>query len=313
MISVIMPAYNVEKYIARSVESVLAQTYGDFELLIVDDGSTDGTGRIADEWAKKDERIGVIHQENGGVAAARNSALEAAKGDFVAFLDADDLWDATFLEKTYAKINACGGDFVYARTEERFADGRTSEIGSQRLQEGKFGSFSYPTGECRLPFHISAVLIRRSLIDRFNIRFPVGIRFSEDTAFYFLVLSVTEAVCVPEILTYYCRRNDSANGRSWNPREWADNVVALERIEGFVAQNYPEGMAVFRKMEIYRAYRFILACAKRGFIEEAKEYVARWRPWLEEFVQGDGKFLDRLKCRGMLAADGAYIGLIGKV
>lgn len=313
MISVIMPAYNVKKYLERSVESVLAQTYGDFELLVVDDGSTDGTGIIADALAEKDSRVVVIHQANGGAAAARNRGLDAARGEFVALLDADDLWDEAFLEKTYAKAVDCGGDFVYANTEERFADGRTNFIGSLQPLEEKFDGFLHRTGEYRQPFHTSAVLIRRSLIERFHIRFPVGIRFSEDTAFFLEVLSVTKTACVPETLFYYCRRDDSANGRPWNPREWESTVVIFERIADFVERNYPDGMAAFRKMRNYRTYRFVLDCAKRGFIAEAKEYAARWHSWLKEFAQGDGRFMDRLKCRGLIAADGAYIRLIGKM
>ncbi len=96
-ISVIMPAYNVEQYLAASVESVLAQTYRDWELVIVDDGSTDRTGRIADEYAARDPRVRVIHQRNGGLSAARNTAMRYARGEFFALLDSDDLWDPDFL------------------------------------------------------------------------------------------------------------------------------------------------------------------------------------------------------------------------
>lgn len=313
MISVIMPAYNVEKCIGRSVESVLAQTYSDFELLIVDDGSTDRTGKIADALAEKDGRIIVIHQANGGAAAARNKGLEAAKGEFVAFLDSDDLWDKAFLEQTYTKMIVCGGDFVYANTEERFVDGHTNFIGSIHPLEEKMDGFMSKTGEYQQPFTTIAVLIRRSLIEKYNIRFPVGMRFSEDTAFFLQVLSIAKTACVPKILAYYCRRVDSTNGRPWTPREWESTVVIFERIADFVERNYPEGMKAFRKMRNYRTYRFVLDCAKRGFISEAKEYAARWQSWLEEFSQGDGKFMDRLKCRGLMAANGAYISLIGKL
>ena len=313
MISVIMPAYNVENYITRSVESVLTQTYGDFELIVVDDGSADGTGKSADSLAERDSRMTVFHQKNGGVAAARNRGLDMARGEFVAFLDADDLWHEDFLQKTYEKISGCGGDFVYTYTEERFTDGQTNIIGFDRKQELKFDGFLHKTGEYRQPFHTSAVLIRRSLLEHFHIRFPEGIRFSEDTAFYMQVLSVAKAYCVPEVLAYYCRRDDSANGRPWNPREWASTVEIFERVAGFVEKNYPEGMVAFRKMRNYRTYRFILDCAKRGFVAEAREYAVRWQSWLAEFVQGDGRLLDRLKCRGMMAADGAFIRLIGKV
>lgn len=318
MISVIMPAYNVENYIACSVESVLAQTYENFELIIVDDGSNDGTGEVADSFVKRDNRVYVVHQENGGEASARNRGLEVARGDFVSFLDADDFWNENFLAKTYTKINACEGNFVYAYTEERFKDGKKRIIGhdgSQKVEfrEVKFDGFLYKTGEFRQPFSTDSVLIRRDLIEMYHIRFPVGIKISPDTAFFLQVLSVTPAACVSEPLAYYCRRDDSVTSRPWNPREWESTVLIFERIANFVERNYPEGMAAFRKMRNYRTYRFVLDCAKRGFAAEAREYAARWHSWLAEFARGDGKFMDRLKCRGMMAADGAYIRFLGKL
>ncbi|HTI38125.1 MAG TPA: glycosyltransferase family 2 protein [Vicinamibacterales bacterium] len=96
-VSVIMPAYNVEQYLAASLESVRGQTFRDWEVVIVDDGSTDRTADIADDYAQRDPRIQVIHQMNGGLSAARNTAMRYARGDFFALLDSDDLWDPDFL------------------------------------------------------------------------------------------------------------------------------------------------------------------------------------------------------------------------
>jgi glycosyltransferase involved in cell wall biosynthesis len=92
-----MPAYNVEPYLAASIESVRGQTFRDWELVIVDDGSTDRTGSIADGYAKRDDRIRVVHQANRGLSAARNTAMRHARGDVFALLDSDDLWDPDFL------------------------------------------------------------------------------------------------------------------------------------------------------------------------------------------------------------------------
>ena len=101
-VSVIMPAYNVEPYLAASIESVRAQTYRDWELVLVDDGSSDRTGQIADDYSGRDARIRVIHQRNGGLSAARNSAMRYARGEFFALLDSDDLWDPDFLQSQMA-------------------------------------------------------------------------------------------------------------------------------------------------------------------------------------------------------------------
>ena len=101
-ISVIMPVYNVEAYVAKAIESMLAQTLTDFEFLIVDDGTKDKSGIICDEYAKKDSRIHVIHKENGGAPSARNTAIDIAKGKYMYFMDSDDWAEPTMLEDMYA-------------------------------------------------------------------------------------------------------------------------------------------------------------------------------------------------------------------
>lgn len=88
--SVIVPVYNVSQYLKRCIDSILSQSYGDFELLLVDDGSTDDSGRICDEYAKKDNRIKVFHKKNGGVSSARNKGIDEARGNYVVFVDSDD-------------------------------------------------------------------------------------------------------------------------------------------------------------------------------------------------------------------------------
>src|SRR5690606_27273688 len=89
-VSVIIPVYNAEKYLRECIDSVLAQTFDDFELLLINDGSTDGSGKICDEYAQKDARVKVFHKENGGVSSARNLGLDNAKGEWITFIDSDD-------------------------------------------------------------------------------------------------------------------------------------------------------------------------------------------------------------------------------
>ncbi len=101
-VSVIMPVYKVEAYVGRAIESVLAQTLGDFEFLIVDDGSPDRSGEICDEYAARDARISVIHRANGGAPSARNEAMDKARGEYLYFLDADDWAEPNMLEEMYA-------------------------------------------------------------------------------------------------------------------------------------------------------------------------------------------------------------------
>ena len=103
-ISVIVPIYNVEKYLGPCIDSILAQTFKDFELILVDDGSPDRCGKICDEYERVDKRIRVIHQENSGLSAARNVGLDVMVGKYVTFIDSDDLVDKRFLEELYDNL-----------------------------------------------------------------------------------------------------------------------------------------------------------------------------------------------------------------
>ena len=105
VVSIIMPAYNVEPYVGDSIRSALAQTYGDFELIVVDDGSKDGTAEIVKGLAQQDGRIHLVQQANRGLAGARNSALRASRGEFFALLDSDDLWEPEFLAEQLAVMD----------------------------------------------------------------------------------------------------------------------------------------------------------------------------------------------------------------
>ena len=109
-ISVIIPVYKVEKYLAKCVDSVLAQTYGDLEILLVDDGSPDGCGAICDGYASRDSRVRVIHKPNGGLSSARNAGLDAASGAYVGFVDSDDYIDPAMYEKLHAALVSTGAD-----------------------------------------------------------------------------------------------------------------------------------------------------------------------------------------------------------
>lgn len=110
MISVIIPVYNVEKYVAKCLDTVIAQSYSDLEIIVVDDGSTDSSGEICDEYAAKDSRIHVIHKSNGGLSSARNVALDVATGEYIAFVDSDDYLALDAFEKCYIKLMETGAD-----------------------------------------------------------------------------------------------------------------------------------------------------------------------------------------------------------
>ena len=110
MISIIVPVYNVEKYLEACVNSILNSTFTDYELILVDDGSTDRSGEICDDYQEMDQRITVIHQENAGVAAARNAGLRVSRGEYITFVDSDDLVHPLMLETLITEISS--GDYA---------------------------------------------------------------------------------------------------------------------------------------------------------------------------------------------------------
>jgi len=134
LVSVVMPAYNSEKYISEAIESVIGQTYANWELIVVDDGSTDGTRRIVDRYIRDGGRIRYIHQKNSGPSAARNRGIEASNGRYIALLDSDDIWYVDKLEKQMNFLAANPGYVVYGgRNYIREEKGKFVESGQIRL------------------------------------------------------------------------------------------------------------------------------------------------------------------------------------
>lgn len=122
-VSVIVPVYNAEKYVAKSIESLIEQTLKEIEIILVDDGAKDNSGAICDEYAKKDERIVVVHKENGGLADARNAGMKVATGKYIMFLDADDLFEPDSCENMYNMIEKTNSDYVIGNYQMIEEDG----------------------------------------------------------------------------------------------------------------------------------------------------------------------------------------------
>ena len=187
-ISVIVPVYNVEQYLPRCIDSILAQTFTDFELLLIDDGSTDSSGDICDEYAKKDNRIRVFHKENGGVSSARNLGLNNAKGEWIGFIDSDDWIElncfSVLLEKrNIADLIFFGCNFIYPDNSitvykptyfhslERTKIEKCLSALKVNLQAFEYLGYTWNK------------LFRKSIIDKYNLSFVEGLTLREDELF----------------------------------------------------------------------------------------------------------------------------------
>lgn len=206
-ISVIVPVYEVEPYLPTCLDSLIAQTKKEIEILVVDDGSPDNCGRICDEYAAKDSRIRVIHQENRGLSAARNIALDIAAGDYVMFADSDDWVLPTFCETAYRLITEHDADIVIF-AYERWRDSRSVPIHLPDEAEG----LKTQREACALLYteigdYSWNKICRRSLFD--SIRFPEGRLYEDVGTTYRLVFLAKRIWYAPEVLYYYRDRPGS--------------------------------------------------------------------------------------------------------
>lgn len=179
-ISVVCPVYKAELFISKCIDSILKQTYTDWELILIDDGSPDSSGNICDEFAKKDVRIKVIHQQNSGVSAARQAGLDAATGDYVIHADSDDWFEPTMLEELYLKAKEDDADMVICDfyvdrdgKSERRKQQPSALFAATVLKE----MFENLMGCCWNK------LIRRDTIIKCSAKFPLGVNYCEDVCF----------------------------------------------------------------------------------------------------------------------------------
>lgn len=189
LFSIVVPIYNVEKYLSQCIESVLNQDFSDFELILVDDGSTDSSGEICDEYAKNDDRIRVIHKLNGGVSDARNIGISKANGEFVCFLDSDDFM-AKFAISDLADflMNNDNIDMITCAHIDEYNDGSTKvqllplDSLTENMNRSEFLLKLYNSnGAYWAPWKN---LYRKSVIEKNNLKFEKGLNCSEDCDFF---------------------------------------------------------------------------------------------------------------------------------
>ena len=213
--SVIIPVYNTEKYVEQCVSSVLQQPGSEeIEVILVDDGSTDGSGIICDNLAKRDSRVVVVHQKNGGLSSARNTGLTVARGDYVFFLDSDDFWSNNVYTKICEKLNANCPDVLVFSMQSFFSNGQKSVFFDCMLQSNtqiangkellkEYLKRDYSFGWCAVWYGI-----KRSLLMSEQLTFPVGY-LCEDVNFTFGLLMAASSVEVLDCVVYNYRRDNS--------------------------------------------------------------------------------------------------------
>jgi len=212
-ISVIVPVYKVERYLRQCVESILAQTYGNLEIILINDGSPDNCGAICDEYAGQDSRIKVIHRENGGVSAARNTGIDAASGEYLAFIDSDDWIEPDMLEVLHNSLIAHGAALSCCGY---YAHYRTMNVPINPISNGGIGGILLDNRQAvremllnrRIKTFLCGKLYRKNLFD--EIRCPVGMAYCEDVFVIAGIFLKAQNVAVAEQPKYYYRQRKSS-------------------------------------------------------------------------------------------------------
>ena len=271
LVSIIIPAYNVEKYIAETINSVQKQTYPYWELLLINDGSTDYTEAKITQAAMSDSRVRLINQVNGGSSRARNTGLAQASGDYIAFLDGDDLWKATFLEEMLAAKEKSAAAIVYCGYAHLYRCG---------LQRGF--RHSYLSGDVLLasikgkcPIHIGCTLVDKNLYDKHDLRFTDGCLIGQDREFILKLVSIAPVASLPKELMLYRIRPGSAIRAKWQWQKHIHAIYGAQRARTAILQrlagqdSYEEVAAAFAQRLASQWYKFLWRMIKKGYHAEA--------------------------------------------
>lgn len=266
LISIIVPVYNIEKYIRKCIESIINQTYKNLEIILVDDGTPDNSGKICDEYAKIDKRIKVIHKQNGGVSSARNVGLENALGEYVSFIDGDDYISDRFCEKLLQKIKeenadciACGYYRVYDNKTEKIVSSKPYvlkeiEYLEQILFVQKGLGFSHMK------------LWRKDSIN--NIRFNENLKVAEDAYFGIQASSNIKKFYMINEPLYNYRFNEKSLVISYNKNYMNNYLEAMILTKDYIEKNYKNNKSILEKLNNYISYHVLLIVVNYCFTPE---------------------------------------------
>lgn len=243
LISIIIPVFNTRPFLAEVLDSVIKQTYQNLEIIIVDDGSTDGSGEICDAYAKKDKRVRVVHQENKGLSSARNAGLDIMSGDAVAFVDSDDACHPDYIGAMAAAMIREQPELVVCRYTTHKTNGKMVQTGREKTRPS-IGQGSYDRAHALYALVDSSLnhgvwnkLYKKELWE--TVRFPDGHVYEDTDTVYQIIDQCRTVYALDRALYLYRNRPGSiVNTGSW--KNTTDGFLASEHFDSFVEANTPE-------------------------------------------------------------------------
>lgn len=282
LLSIIVPVYNILEYLPRCVHSITAQTYTNLEILLIDDGSTDGTGQLCDELAKEDVRIKVLHKENGGSSSARNLGIAHAKGEYLGFIDSDDYADADMYERLYEGIVQYGVKIAQVGRDEIDVQGNKLPDICEPPKEAvcvKSAEFMRELLMHRGDCSFCSKLIHRDMFERHV--FPVG-KLNED--FYVLIHMLAEVDCVASLpgQLYHVFYRIGSNSRKADKEDFSrvfgDCVDNADVVGEMVKRNYPHLTKVALRFSVFQRLEYLLHIPISQMERDNKQYrnILKW-------------------------------------
>lgn len=262
LVTVIIPVYNVKPYLVEALESVVKQTYENLEILVIDDGSDDGSQGICDEYQSKDPRVRVVHQERRGLSAARNAGLDLAAGEFVVFLDSDDAYYLNCVETMVAAMSRSTADLVVCKVTLLDSGTPTAQRTRPRIEPGKYDRVHCLKAliDGTLNHSVWNKLYRKRLWE--TIRFPEGRVFEEiDTAYQ--IIDLCDRIVVLEDPLYRYRIRPGSISHTLSPSNLEDWLLAWSHFEAFVRNHIPD---VFTEGEFRKLRRSVFSGMVRMFV-----------------------------------------------
>ena len=268
-ISIIVPVYNVSNYILECIHSILRQSYSKFELIIIDDGSTDDSGRICDNIAVTDARIKVIHKHNGGLSSSRNAGMRYATGEYVAFIDSDDFIDDDYIEKLINKAVEDKSDIVVAPIKLYYNQSNISDFHSNNVEYLFADDYIDQILHHKIDNSVCNKILNREIIKEHDLRFKEGI-INEDFPFMLEYLKHSNSASFIKDAFYYYRQRNGSITQQANPRlfDFINNAIESKTIVG---KQFTKSATLYL---LYEAVNFISTVEKydesRKFENELK-------------------------------------------
>ena len=295
LISVIIPVYKVEKYLDRCVESVVNQTYKNLEIILVDDGSPDNCPKMCDEWAKKDNRIKVIHKENGGLSDARNAGMDIATGEYIGFVDSDDYIDTTMYEKLITKLLETNSDVAMCDYFEEKTNGERNGSGLilENLTGKNIRGKMLLSTKDRIGEPVWKFLYKKEIV----IKFEYGMWY-EDVLFQLQALKPTlKLAVVQEPLYHYIVQRDGSITNTYGEKQLQKRIEFLKRLSEILEDlKDEEGNDIVGNYSFFLYFQFyydLIGCNDKSvrkkyakLIDELKLNSKENYKWFKKFNKG---------------------------